>query len=155
SLGSDYAPVQGEKFVIISNSNGNINNGAITGQFANQTVNAAAGSEEVPFQVGYQGTAAVTVQALASVTTTQASSTANPSHPGDSVTLIAKVTTRTAPVTVGTVMFQQGGRTLGTVPLAGDGTARLPVSGLSIGNDPITATYSGSQQNGTNDLGSS
>src|SRR5262249_54926344 len=29
SLGPDYAPVQGEKFVIISNSNGNINNGTI------------------------------------------------------------------------------------------------------------------------------
>src|SRR5262249_51601902 len=85
---------------------------------------------------------------------TQATGTANPGHPDDSVTLIAKVTTRTAPVTVGTVTFQQGGRTLGTVPLAGDGTASLPVSGLPVGNDPITVTYSGFQ-NGTFDLGSS
>jgi hypothetical protein len=96
------------------------------------------------------------VQALASVTTTQVSGTANPSPPGDSVTLIAKVTTRTAPVTVGMVMFKQGGRTLGTVPLAGDGTASLPVpGGLPIGNDPITATYSGYKNFTTNDLGSS
>src|SRR5262249_19612062 len=69
-------------------------------------------------------------------------------------TLIARVTTRTTPVTVGTVTFQQGSRTLGTVPLAGDGTASLPVSGLPIGNDSITATYSGFH-NGTFDLGSS
>src|SRR5204863_367673 len=51
---------------------------------------------------------------------------------------------RTAPVTTGTVSFQQGTTVLATIPLNGSGTATFPTNALPLGSVSITAVYDGS-----------
>src|SRR5205823_9551834 len=60
------------------------------------------------------------------------------------VTFTATVRTRTAPVTAGTVRFEQGTAVLATVPLSGAGTATFTTNALPLGSTAITAVYSGS-----------
>ena len=45
----------------------------------------------------------------------------------------------------GTVTFTDGGATVGTAPLSGDGTATYAIQYLSIGDHPFVAQYSGDQ----------
>jgi hypothetical protein len=96
----------------------------------------------VPFAVSY-ATTAVTLTALQSQTTTQLSGSPTPSHPGQPVTFTATVSTRTAPVTTGTVTFEQGTSVLATVPVSGSGTASLTTTALPLGSTAITAVYNG------------
>jgi hypothetical protein len=74
----------------------------------------------------------------------QLSSSSNPSQAGDTVTFTAtvqgSVTTTTVPT--GTVIFRDGGNSLGSVALS-DGTASFSTSSLSQGTHRITATYEG------------
>jgi hypothetical protein len=72
--------------------------------------------------------------------------TSNPTvNFGDSVTLTATVASAsgTGATPTGTVTFTQGGTTLGTVPIQGDGTAMLAITTLPAGADSINATYNG------------
>lgn len=76
-------------------------------------------------------------------TSTTLSSSLNPAATGQAIMLTATV----APVSgsgvpAGTVTFLNGSSTLGTTTLSG-GTATWSASGLAVGNDSITATYSG------------
>jgi hypothetical protein len=100
----------------------------------------------IPFQVTTTGTS-VTLTALQSVTSTQLTSTPNPTYAGNPVTLTATVTTRTAPATTGTVSFEQGTTVLGTVPVDSAGTASFTTTSLPVGNNTITAVYSGGAAN--------
>src|SRR5262249_4752498 len=78
-------------------------------------------------------------------TSTSLASSANPSVFGQSVTLTATVSAAAGAPT-GTVTFKLGTTTLGTAPLVQNGTvftASLTTSALPVGNDSITATYSG------------
>ncbi len=72
-------------------------------------------------------------------TSTILTSSPNPSHPGKTVKLTAKVTPKTA---TGTVTFYDGANVLGSAPLA-SGTAILGVSTLSSGSHRLTAVYAG------------
>jgi riboflavin synthase alpha subunit len=137
SLG--YAPAEGDSFTIISAPNG------VTGQFAGISNGQSISVNGVPFQVTYNATSVVlTALASVSVTTTQLTSSLNPSHPGQSVTFTATVSASGAPVTTGTVTFYDGNTALGSaVDLDDTGTADLSTPTLPLGNDSITATYNG------------
>ena len=77
-------------------------------------------------------------------TTTAVTASPNPSTFGQTVTLRATVTSGGAPVTTGTVQFQDGATDLAPpVDVDADGVATLPESALAVGPHSITATYSG------------
>ncbi len=79
-------------------------------------------------------------------TSTELTSSVNPSGAGASVTFTATVTA-TAPgagLPAGSVEFFDGETSLGTVSLDGFGQAALSTAALSAGTHQITATYSGS-----------
>ena len=94
----------------------------------------------IPFSVTYSGTS-VTLTAQQSETTTRLSSSGSPSHPGQPVTFTAAVSTRTTPVTGGTVSFEQGGTVLATEPVTAAGTASFTTTSLPLGGSTITAVY--------------
>ncbi len=108
--------------------------------------NAGSGTVElgngVPFSVTYSGTS-VTLTALQSETTTRLSSSAGTTNPGQPVTFTATVSTRTSPVTTGTVSFEQGGNVLATVPVNSSGTSAFTTTALPLGTTSITAVYNG------------
>ncbi len=89
------------------------------------------------------------------ITTTNISSSANPSVLGQSITFVASVKAVGANLALaGTVAFRDDGATLGncgSVSLSGSGQATCTLSTLSIGSHSITAAYSG----GTGAAGSS
>jgi hypothetical protein len=76
-------------------------------------------------------------------TTTTLTSSANPSAPGQAITLTATVTGDTP---TGQVLFTDSGATLGTVDVT-SGVATLTVGSLSVGNHALTATYNGDGNN--------
>jgi hypothetical protein len=76
-------------------------------------------------------------KAATSVTLT---SSLNPSTYGSAVTFTAKVTPSSA---TGSVVFNDGTNSLGTVTLGNNGTASLTTSALLAGTHSITAVYSG------------
>jgi hypothetical protein len=82
---------------------------------------------------------AVTVNQAASAIA--ATSSANPSFAGQSVTLTAKVTSA-GPTPTGSVAFTSGSAALGTVTLSG-GSAAYTTSFNTVGTQAITASYSG------------
>ena len=73
------------------------------------------------------------------------SSSQNPLARGSSFVLTATVSAKTlgAGTPTGTVTFMDGDRLLGTVALGSNGQASLKVTGLSAGDQVITAVYSG------------
>ena len=115
----------------------------VQGVFQNAGSGTVLLGNNVPFAVSYSSTA-VTLTALQSETTTQLSSSANPTNPGQPVTFTATVSTRTNPVTTGTVSFEQGSTVLATVAVGSAGTAAFATSALPLGNTAITAVYNGS-----------
>jgi hypothetical protein len=78
--------------------------------------------------------------AAKSSTSTTASSSANPSVFGQSVTLTAMVTGSGTPT--GTVTFNDGTTAIGTGTLSG-GSTTFSISSLSVGSHAITAVYGG------------
>ena len=114
----------------------------IQGQFRNVVNGMVVLANNVPFAVSYSRTA-VTLTALQSLSTTRLTGSPNPSHPGQPVAFTATVSTRTAPVTTGTVSFEQGSTVLATVPLSGSGTSTFTTSVLPLGSTAITAVYDG------------
>ena len=79
---------------------------------------------------------------LSATTTTELTSSKNPSSYGESVTFTAKVNSLggTPP---GTVTFNDGGTPIGTSTLSA-GDATFATTTLAVGNHSITATYNGS-----------
>ncbi len=84
------------------------------------------------------------VQVVRAASVTVLTSAPNPSTWGDSVALTATVS-GTNGVPTGTVVFSDGGATIGTTTLDSTGTATVNVSTLAAGATPhsLTATYSG------------
>lgn len=76
-----------------------------------------------------------------STTTTVLSVSPNPSQSGSAVTMTATVTATSGTAT-GVVVFSDGGKQIASADLA-NGSATAQVSDLSVGQHPITATYSG------------
>src|SRR5439155_1392152 len=80
-------------------------------------------------------------------TTTQLTSSVNPSQSNQSVTFTATVSGSGAPAAAGTpsgtVTFFDGTTALATVALDANGQAAYSTSSLSIGSHNVTATYSG------------
>jgi hypothetical protein len=114
----------------------------VQGTFANVFSGTVLLGNDVLFAVTYSSTS-VTLTALQSETTTQLSSSAGTTNPGQPVTFTATVSTRTAPVTTGTVSFEQGSTVLATVPVTGAGTAAITTSALPLGSTSIIAVYNG------------
>ncbi len=79
---------------------------------------------------------------IESTTTTTLTSSLNPSHFGQSVTLTAKVAGKFGGTPTGKVEFKNGASTLSTVSLSG-GTASFSTKTLPAGTDSITAVYAG------------
>jgi LPXTG-motif cell wall-anchored protein len=82
-------------------------------------------------------------------TATSLTSSKTPSEFGDLVTFTASVTSNGAPVTTGSVEFTEGATSLGTAPVATDGTASLNTASLAIGSHQIRASFSGTAALGT------
>jgi hypothetical protein len=114
----------------------------VQGMFQNTGSGTVLLGNNVPFAVSYSSTA-VTLTALQSETTTQLSSSSRTTNPGRPVTFTATVSTRTSPVTTGTVSFMQGSTVLATVPVTSAGTAAFTTSALPLGSTSITAVFSG------------
>lgn len=77
-------------------------------------------------------------------TTTDLTSSPNPSDFGQSVRFTATVTAGGSPASGGTIQFRDGTTDLGgVVSIAADGTATFDTSALTVGTHPITAIYSG------------
>ncbi|WFT91393.1 IPT/TIG domain-containing protein [Bradyrhizobium barranii] len=79
---------------------------------------------------------------LSATTTTELTSSKNPSSYGESVTFTAKVRSSGGTPT-GTVTFNDGGTPIGTSTLSA-GDATFATTTLPVGNHSITATYNGS-----------
>lgn len=62
---------------------------------------------------------------------------------GQTVTLNANVAASDGGTPTGSVIFTEGGTTLGTAPVDGSGNASLDVTTLGVGSHSITAKYSG------------
>ncbi len=115
----------------------------VQGTFQNAGSGTVLLGNNVPFAVSYSSTD-VTLTALQSETTTQLSSSAGTTNPGQPVTFTATVSTRTSPVTSGTVSFEQGGTVLATVAVNGSGMAAFTTTALPLGATSIIAVYNGS-----------
>lgn len=76
-------------------------------------------------------------------TSTNLTSSENPSNVGQSVTFTATVAAQYSGTATGTVTFKNGNTTLGTATLSG-GVASFRTSKLAVGSDSITAVYNGS-----------
>jgi hypothetical protein len=133
TVGYEYQT--GDRFTIVSAP-------LVQGTFQNVVNGMVLLGGDIPFSVAYSGTS-VTLTALQSESTTQLSSSGNPSHPGQTVTFTARIGTRTAPVTGGSVTFAMGGTVLASVPVASDGTASFTTTSLPLGTSTVTATFGG------------
>jgi len=136
SVGFQYQ--QGDQFTIIASP-------ALTGQFQN-VIGGVVTLAGVPFQVTYT-TTSVTLTALDSVTTTQLMRSTSYSNPGQPVNFSATVSTRTAPVTAGTVTFLLGSGLQVTAPVNNSGVATITTEALPVGTFPVAAVYNGAGAN--------
>jgi large repetitive protein len=96
------------------------------------------GSRSAALNLDVQGTSAV-----------QVNSSPNPSIYGNSVTLVATVTSNSGVAATGTVKFLDGTTQIGTAALAGNpGATSFAISTLTAGSHSISASYQGDQNNG-------
>lgn len=86
--------------------------------------------------------AGVTVTVNQAASATAITSSANPSYAGQSVTLIANVTSG-GPTPTGNVIFSNGSTTLATVALSGGSASYTTSSFTTVSTQTITASYSG------------
>ena len=95
----------------------------------------------------------VTQKVNSTQTNTSVSSSVNPSVFGQSVTFTAAVTKQGGTPT-GTVQFQADGQNIGgPQPVDGGGHASVSTSTLSVGNHPITASFTSDSPNALNSQG--
>ena len=106
-------------------------NYTVVADFPGSTHYSAVRSAPVAFTIA-QGTATI---ALSSSVTSAVF--------GQSVTFIATVASESSGTPSGMVTFSDGGTALATVALGASGTATLLTSGLALGSNSITATYTG------------
>lgn len=86
-------------------------------------------------------------QPITATSTTNLSSSLNPSSFGQSVTFTAAVISSGSGTPTGTVTFKSGSTTLGMATLSG-GAAAFTTTTLAVGTSTITAVYSGDATNG-------
>jgi hypothetical protein len=86
--------------------------------------------------------AAVSQTVNKATSSTTLKSSLNPSTSGQSVTLTADIEGQFSGVATGTVTFNNGSSSLGSVSVSSN-TAALSTTALPVGTDPITAVYSG------------
>jgi hypothetical protein len=120
-----------------------------SGQATYSTSSPAVGTHSITAVYGgdsnYTGSTSPALSQVVSQasTSTSVTSSANPSTFGQSVTFTATVRW-SGPVTpTGSVTFVDGGTTLGTSPLNGNGQATYTTSSLAVGTHSITASYGG------------
>jgi hypothetical protein len=109
-----------------------------------QAVQAALNSGQTSGAVGTQGSGGSSSSSPSSTTTTLISS-ADPAVFGQSVIFTATVASNVSGsgIPVGTVAFEDGTTTLGSVGLNGSGQATWVTNTLAVGNHAITAVYAG------------
>ncbi len=143
SMPNNYSPPSGASFTIIVNDG----NDAVSGTFNNLAEGANLTSGSTTFRISYVGGSGndVVLTTLGATTST-ASSSANPSVFGQSITLTATVTGSLGTPT-GTVTFFDGATNLGTATLDNSGQATLSTGALSVATHSITVSYSGDSSN--------
>ncbi len=109
----------------------NAGNYTVVAAFAGSVDYAAVRSAPVPFTIAQEG---ATIALASSVTSAVF---------GESVTFVATVAAVSSGTPGGTVTFSDGGTALATVALGASGKATLTTSGMVLGSNSITATYSG------------
>ena len=141
TLGSGFVPTAGESFTIIDNTG----TSSVTDTFAGLPQGGYLTVSGTSFQISYQGGSSNYDVVLTEVLTSSTALTVSPVSPvsGQSVTLTATVTVPsgdTAPT--GKVEFLNGTTDLGTGTLT-NGVATLTTTALPVGDNSITADYSG------------
>jgi hypothetical protein len=136
SVGYQYQ--QGDQFTIMTSP-------VLMGRFQNGASGVVSLSG-VPFQVTYS-TSAVTLTALHSETTTELTRSTAASNPGQPVTFSASVSTRTAPVSAGTVTFVLGSNLRITASVNSSGVATITTTSLPVGTSSVVAVYNGAGAN--------
>jgi trimeric autotransporter adhesin len=140
TLGSDFVPSAGASFTIINNTG----TSAVSGTFSGLAPRAYLTVSGTSFQISYQGGAGNDV-VLTEVTPSTTAVTVSPVSPvsGQSVALTATVTVPGGdPAPTGSVEFYSGATALGSEALS-DGVATLDTTTLPVGDNSITADYSG------------
>ena len=123
------APLNGSGVVSFSTSGLALGSDTVTAVYASDTTFAASGGSAV--------------QSVQYGTSTTASSSANPSTFGQSVTFTS-TTTSSGGVPLGTVTFKEGATVWASnVAVNGSGQASFSTTALSVGTHSITAVYSG------------
>ncbi len=140
-VGGGYVPAVGERLLIVDND------GAadpVVGTFAGIAEGGAFTSGGHAFRVSYAGGDGndVVLTAAAASTTSVAGSAAS-SLFAQSVTFTATVAGSGGVRPTGAVEFFYGDASLGSVPLADDGTATLATASLAIGTHAVRAVYGG------------
>lgn len=148
-LGSGFSGAVGDTYDIITNNSGQAITGTFAGLAEGATITVPDGSSTVSFRVSYVGGTSGHDVVLTEVNTTTTSLSTSPGTPtvyGEPVTLSSTVTAASGTPT-GTVSFYAGTTLLGTAPL-NSGTATLSnYTALPLGNDSLTAVYSGDADN--------
>jgi hypothetical protein len=126
----------------------NIGSGAVSGNVSTFSISSlSAGSHNITATYNGDGnyvasTSSVVTQVVNKLsTTTNVTSSLNPSISGQSVIFTATISTTTGTPT-GSVDFFDGGTNIGSGTLSGS-TATLSTSALAVGSHNITATYNG------------
>ncbi|MEO7836116.1 MAG: Ig-like domain repeat protein, partial [Acidimicrobiales bacterium] len=150
SLG--FQPRLGDSFIIISNDGQD----PVGGTFANLPEKAIFSVGEPRFQITYVGGSndndVVITRVDMAATSASLTSSRSRSTYGQSVTLVATVTS-TAADPEGTVTFSEGSAVIGTGNVDKDGVARLTSSTLSAGTHTLVAAYSGTAMHGPSTSG--
>ena len=140
--------------VTFTNGAATLGTGTTTGGIATYMTTAlAVGSHSI--KAAYAGDATFAASTSAALTqmvdlyptTTMLAATPNPSAYGQSVALVANVSSSAPSGPTGTVTFKYGSTTLGMATLIG-GTASLATTKLALGSGSLTTTYNGDAQNG-------
>ena len=149
ALGSGFSGAVGDTYDILTNNSGQAITGTFAGLAEGTTITVPNGSSTVSFRISYVGGTSGHDVVLTEVNTTSTSLSTSPGTPtvyGQPVTLSSTVTAASGTPT-GTVSFYAGTTLLGTAPLS-SGTASLPnFIPLPLGNDSLTAVYSGDSTN--------
>ena len=143
-------PPNGDSVNFLFN-NSPLGSGQLSSGVASYTTSASLGVGTYSITASYNGDSKYIASTSPSVnqvitqasTTTKLLSGPNPSSVGQAVTLTATVSGQYGGLATGSVVFNNGSASLGSVTLNGSNVATLTTSALPQGIDSITAVYSG------------
>jgi poly(3-hydroxybutyrate) depolymerase len=144
------APPNGETVTFVLGNGTVLGTGTLASGSATFTISTLApgGTDNVKAKYAGDSTFATSTSAAVAqvvnkaATTTSLTSSPNPSNVGQSVTFTATVSS-TAGTATGNVVFNSGGKKLGTASLS-SGVAIITTTSLAAGTDAVVATYNGS-----------